>query len=55
MARKATRPKRDNPEQSERFIKAAKEAEANEDPKAMDKAFGRVVKAATPDRRHPKS
>jgi hypothetical protein len=37
-------PKADDPEQSKRFIDMAREVEADEDPEAMERAFGRVVK-----------
>jgi hypothetical protein len=42
MARRPT-PEPDDPEQSERFIKAAKEIEATEDEKEAERAFTRVV------------
>ena len=37
-------PKPDNPEQYRRFVETAREAEADERPDAMDRAFERVVK-----------
>ena len=36
--------KSDNPEQYRRFVEAAREAQADESPDAMDRAFERVVK-----------
>jgi hypothetical protein len=42
MAGKPT-PKPDNPEQSKRFIEAAKQLETNEDPKAFEKVFKKVA------------
>ena len=55
----ADRHKPDDPEQSKRFIEAARLAEAAEDPKAFDYAFDRIdVKAKTPKtetRRKPTS
>ena len=36
--------KPDSPEQYRRFVEAAREAEADESPDAMDRAFERVVK-----------
>jgi len=36
--------KSDNPEQYRRFVEAAREAEADESPDALDRAFERVVK-----------
>jgi hypothetical protein len=35
----------DDPEQSRRFIDMAREVGADEDPEAIDRAFGRVVKS----------
>lgn len=43
MTRKP-KPKWDDPEESERFLKAAKAAEASEDRKDFDKALKRVTK-----------
>jgi hypothetical protein len=37
------KPKRDDPEQSERFIKSAREVGADETEKGADKAFKKVV------------
>ena len=42
MPRKAT--KHDDPEQSKRFIDAAKEVEADDD-KALERAFKKIVKS----------
>jgi hypothetical protein len=45
---KSTKPRvpkeADDKEQSEAFIKAAKEAETNEDPEVFEKAFSKVAK-----------
>ena len=44
MPRKPTpKPKNDDPAEYKRFIETAREVEADEDPKAMDRAFKRVV------------
>lgn len=43
MAAKSKR-KPDDPEQSNRFIEAAKTAETDESPKAFDRVFKKVVK-----------
>lgn len=43
MTRKP-RPKWDNPEESERFLEAAKAAEASEDSKDFDRALRKVTK-----------
>ena len=37
------RPKPDDPEQSQRFIDMAREVEADEDPKAFERAFRKVI------------
>jgi len=37
------KPKLDNPEQFKRFIKTAREAEADESPDALDRAFNKVM------------
>lgn len=37
-----------DPDQYMRFLEAAKKAEASDDPKAFDKAFGRVAKSRLP-------
>jgi hypothetical protein len=39
---------KDDPEQSRRFLEAAKAAEADETPKGADKAFKAVVKPRKP-------
>jgi hypothetical protein len=39
-------PKWDDPEESERFLEAAKAAEASDDPKDFDKAVKRVARKA---------
>jgi hypothetical protein len=38
-------PKRDNPEQSQRFIDMAREVGVDESPNAFDRAFGQVVRS----------
>jgi len=38
-------PKWDDPEQSQRFLEAAEVAEASNDPKDFERAFGKVVKS----------
>lgn len=43
-----TAPKPDDPVQSKRFIEAAKKAEVDEDPKAFERAFKKVIKARSP-------
>jgi hypothetical protein len=43
-----TGPKKDNPEQSERFEKTAREIGADEDPKAFDREFMKRVKPSAP-------
>lgn len=51
-----TKPKEDDPEQSKRFIEAAKAAEADETEEGADKAFKKIVpvkrasKATPPNR-----
>jgi len=47
MARKPERPPND-PEQSKRFIDAAKEAEADETKDGAERAFKKVVKRPSP-------
>jgi len=42
------KPKRDDPEQSERFIKAAREIGADETEKGADKAFKKVATPQSP-------
>lgn len=42
MTRKPTKRPPDNPEQSKRFLEAAKKAEASDDPKALEKALKNV-------------
>lgn len=39
----APRPKPDDTEQSKRFIEAARKTEADEDPKAFEKVFKKIV------------
>jgi hypothetical protein len=39
----AKSPKQDDPKQSKRFIETAKEINADEDPKAFDEAFKKVI------------
>jgi hypothetical protein len=41
------RSKHDDPEQSKRFLEAAKEAEADESREGADRAFSKVVQATT--------
>lgn len=50
------KPKPDDPEQSKRFIEGAREAGVNEDPKAFERAFKKVVRSKKGDSRlrHPK-
>ncbi len=38
-------PKAEDPAQYKRFVKAARDAEANENPKAFDAAFTKITKA----------
>lgn len=45
MPRKPNPPP-DDPEQSKRFIEAAREAEVDEDPKAFERALKKVAKPA---------
>jgi hypothetical protein len=45
------KPPPDDPEQSKRFIKAAREIGADENPEAFERVFGRVVR---PTRLSPK-
>jgi hypothetical protein len=48
-------PKPDNQEQYRRFVETAREAEADESPDAMDRAFERVVKPKNePGRKEPR-
>jgi hypothetical protein len=44
--------KADDKEQSEAFIKAAKEAETNEDPEAFERAFRKVVSVKPSQKKH---
>ena len=44
MTEQSSDPKSD-PEEYKRFLDMAKQVEASEDPKAFDKAFGKVAKA----------
>jgi hypothetical protein len=46
--------KLDNPEQSKRFIEAARAAQADEDPKAFDRAFDRIDIKAVNAKKSPK-
>ena len=43
--------KADDKEQSEAFIKAAQQAETNEDPEAFEKAFRKVASAKPVDKK----
>ena len=43
MSKKPEQRTKDDPEQSKRFIEAAKEAEADETEKGADRAFRKVV------------
>jgi hypothetical protein len=45
---KKPRPKQDDPEQSKRFLEAAKEAEADETKEGAERAFKAVVKPPKP-------
>lgn len=45
------KPKWDDPAESERFLEAAKAAEASEDPKEFDKALKRVAPKRPKDSR----
>ncbi|WP_156929133.1 hypothetical protein [Bradyrhizobium sp. th.b2] len=47
MTRKPER-KPDDPEQSKRFIDAAKEAEADETEKGADRAFKKIIERPSP-------
>lgn len=44
-------PKPDNPEEYERFLKTARELEADESPDALDKAFDRIVTKRPPPKK----
>lgn len=46
--------KADDEEQSEAFIKAAKEAQTSENPEAFDKAFRAVAKSTKPVEGRPR-
>jgi hypothetical protein len=46
-------PNADNPDQSRRFIDAAREVEADERPDAFDKAFGNVDWSSSKRRQPP--
>jgi hypothetical protein len=48
MSQKSTDVQLDDPEQSKRFIEAAKEAGADETEKGADKAFNRVAQPMPP-------
>jgi hypothetical protein len=48
-----SRPKPDDPEESQRFVDMAREVEASEDPKDFERAFDKVV--SPPKRKGPKS
>ncbi len=48
MPRKPT-PKPDDPDESKRFIDMAREIEADEDPKALDRAFDKVISPKRPN------
>lgn len=39
----SAKPKQDDPEQSKRFVATAREAEADERPESLDRAFKKVV------------
>ena len=41
------KPKPENPEQFKRFIEMAREVEVDKNPKALDRAFKRVVRQPT--------
>jgi len=45
------KPTQDDPEQSKRFIEAARKAEADESEKNADKAFKRTLRSASSKRR----
>lgn len=47
---KKPKPRQDDPEQYQRFLDAAKEAEADELAKGADKAFRSVVKPRKPSK-----
>jgi len=53
MARKPV-PKRDDPEQSKRFIEAAKAVATDEDQKAFERAFKKVTAHGVVPRARPK-
>lgn len=44
MPRKPT-PKRDDPEESERFIKTAREVEADERPEVLERTFKKILQS----------
>lgn len=48
MTRKPAKRPPDDPEQSKRFREAAKKAEASDDPKALERAFTKVVPPKKP-------
>ena len=41
-------PKPDDPEQYKRFVETAKEVEADDDPKALEKSLTRIVSVRSP-------
>jgi hypothetical protein len=43
MTRKSPKQPPDDPEQSKRFLDAAKKAEASDDPQALDKAVRKIA------------
>jgi len=53
MTRKLAKRPPDDPEQSKRFLEAAKKAEASSDPKALEKALKKIApsKSASKDQR----
>lgn len=48
MSKRRPSAKPDDPEEYKRFLETAKEVEADEDPKAFEKAFKRVVPTKPP-------
>jgi hypothetical protein len=51
MAKKPDSSKSDDPEQSKRFIEAARKAEAEESEEGADRAFKKIVPPKAPARR----
>lgn len=51
----AKKPKLDEKPQSERFIEAAREAEADETEEGFERAFERVIAPRNPQREHEKN